>query len=72
MWFAQIATRLGPTREKKMQLEEEIREILFQLVKSITIHKIDPDNSVIEADYERYVKDLASLVNQTRQEADLD
>lgn len=68
MWCVQTATRLEHTRENKMSLENEIRDILFDLGKSIIIHKIDRDNSVIEIDYDKYVAKLALLISQTEQE----
>jgi hypothetical protein len=52
-----------------VQLEDKIREILFHLVQNIIVHKIDQENSVLEIDYERYVKDISSLLEQTGQES---
>ena len=51
-----------------MSLEEEIREILFDLGKTIVVHKIDGNNSIIEIDYDKYVAKLALLISQTEQE----
>lgn len=61
--------RLELTKGNRMSLEDEIRQVLFDLGKSIIIHKIDKDNSVIEIDYEAYVKKLSLLfIHQTETE----
>lgn len=52
-----------------MQLEDQIRDILFELGKNIKLHKVTNENFIFEIDYERYVKDLASLLDQTKQES---
>ena len=66
MWYVQTATKLELTREsKKMYLEDRIREILFEIGKDIKIHKIDNDNSVIEIDYEKYVKLILRAIDST-------
>jgi hypothetical protein len=44
-----------------MDLEVEIKEILFKIGKEIKIHKIDGSNSVIEIDYEKYTVELLKL-----------
>lgn len=41
-----------------MDLEKEIKDILFKIGQEVKIHKIDNDNSIIEVDYERYTADL--------------
>jgi len=70
MLFALIVIKLEHTKESKIvQLEDKIREILFHLVQNIIVHKIDQENSVLEIDYERYVKDISSLLEQTGQES---
>lgn len=69
MWSALTVTRLGPIRENKMQPEDEIKEIIFEIVRNITIHQIDAGNSVIEVDYEHYVDKIVSLLDQTEPEA---
>ena len=48
-----------------MYLEDRIREILFEIGKDIKIHKIDNDNSVIEIDYEKYVKLILGVIDST-------
>lgn len=41
-----------------MDIEIEIKNILFRIGQDIKIHKIDNDNSIIEVDYERYTADI--------------
>ena len=41
-----------------MDLEAEIKNILFEIGQTISIHKIDEQNSVIEIDYEKYTEDI--------------
>ena len=53
-----------------MQLEDKIRDILFELGKNIKLHKITNENFIFEIDYERYVKELSSLLEQTEQGSD--
>jgi hypothetical protein len=68
--FAQTVIKLELIKESKtVQLEDKIREILFHLGQNIIVHKIDQENSVLEIDYERYVKDISSLLEQTGQES---
>ena len=43
-------------------MEEQIKKILFELGTSIKIHKIDNENSVLEIDYDKYVKKLMQLL----------
>ena len=46
-------------------MEDQIRQILFELGTNIKIHKIDSDNSVLEIDYEKYVKKIMQLVESS-------
>lgn len=41
-----------------MDLEEEVKKVLFDIGKTIKIHQIDENNSVIEIDYEHYTTEL--------------
>lgn len=45
-----------------MSLEKEIKNILFQIGKDIIIHKIDPQNSIIEIDYDKYVDQILNTI----------
>lgn len=47
-----------------MDIRKEIEKILFDIGTTITVHKIDNDNSVIEINYEKYVDDFINLFNQ--------
>lgn len=63
MSFVQTATKLELTREsKKMDLENEIREVLFEVGKDLKIHKITNDNFILEIDYEKYVRKIMQLL----------
>ena len=56
-----------PIGQKVMQLENDIRNILFQTGKEIKLHRIDSENMVIDINYEKYVKELIELFDrQTR------
>lgn len=48
-----------------MSLEDQIKEVMFNMVQDIKIHKIDDDNSVIELDYEKYVKLILGVIDST-------
>ena len=48
-----------------MNLEQEIRAILFDIGKEIKLLKIDDDNIVIDIDYERYVDRLRQLLESS-------
>lgn len=45
-----------------MNLEEEIRKILFDIGKDIRLLKIDEENIVIDINYEKYVEKLMQLL----------
>jgi hemerythrin len=44
-----------------MDLEEEINNILFEMVKEIKLHRVDNENTVIEVDYNKYTVHLLRL-----------
>jgi hypothetical protein len=44
-----------------MDLEKEINNILFEMVKEIKLHKVDNENTVIEVDYNEYTIQLLRL-----------
>lgn len=43
-------------------LDDKIRNVLFDIGKDIKIHKIDNDNMVIEIDYDRYVLMIKGII----------
>lgn len=60
------ATRLELIREsKKMTIEDQIREVLFEMGKEIKIHKIDKDNMILEIDYEKPVSKIMQIVESS-------
>jgi|AntAceMinimDraft_11_1070367.scaffolds.fasta_scaffold04532_4 hypothetical protein len=47
---------------KNMDLEDQIRSVLFSIGKEIEIIKIDNENTIISIDYEKYVSELKSIL----------
>lgn len=45
-----------------MNLEDQVREVLFTMGKEIKLHKITNDNFIFEIDYEKYVAQLKSIL----------
>jgi hypothetical protein len=50
-----------------MDLENEIREVLFEIGKELKIHRIDNDNFILEIDYEKYVKSILGAIKSTQE-----
>jgi hypothetical protein len=46
-----------------MDIEKEIKDILFEIGKDIKIHKLIDGNLIVEMDYEKYTNDLINLFN---------
>ena len=62
----QTAIKLEHTREsKKMSLDDEIRNILFDMTQTIKFHKVTNDNVIMEVDYEKYVKLILGVIDST-------
>lgn len=60
-------SRINNVREGVVDsLRNSIKEILFEIGKSIKVHKIDNDNSVIELDYDKYADDIALLLTRQK------
>jgi len=49
-----------------MDLEDQIRSILFSIGKDIEIIRIDNENTIISIDYEKYVAELKSILEGYR------
>jgi hypothetical protein len=47
-----------------MNLENEIKKILFEIGKDIKIHKLVDGNLIVEMDYEKYTAELMALFNK--------
>ena len=45
-------------------LEERLKDILFNIGKEIKIHKMDNDNTIIEIDYDKYTIEIMELFKQ--------
>ena len=48
-----------------MDLEQQIRELLFEMTQTIKFHKVTNDNVIMEVDYEKYVKLILGAINST-------
>jgi hypothetical protein len=44
-----------------MDLQKEIDAVLFEMIKEIKLHKVDNENTLIEADYEKYTIQIMRL-----------
>jgi hypothetical protein len=51
-----------------MDIEKEIKDILFEIGKDIKIHKLIDGNLIVEMDYEKYTNDLINLFNALSRE----
>ena len=47
-----------------MDLEKEIKDILFNIGKEIQIHKLVDGNLIIEIDYDKYTVELMELMKK--------
>jgi hypothetical protein len=47
-----------------MNLETEIKNILFEIGKEIKVHKLIDDNLIIEIDYDKYTIALMELMTK--------
>lgn len=46
-----------------MNLEDDIRDILFEIGKDIKIHKLIDGNLIIDIDYDKYIKEIINKIN---------
>jgi hypothetical protein len=49
-----------------MSLEDDIRNILFEIGKDVKIHKLIDGNLIIDIDYEKYVNKITDLIEEDR------
>lgn len=47
-----------------MNLEDEIKNILFNIGKEITVHKLYDGNIILEIDYDKYTEEIIKLINR--------
>lgn len=47
-----------------MDLEKEIKDILFNIGKEIKVHKLIDGNLIIEIDYDKYAIEIIELFNR--------
>lgn len=47
-----------------MNLENEIKNIIFEIGKEIKVHKIDHDNTILEIDYDKYTVQIMELFKE--------
>lgn len=48
-----------------MKIEEQIRDILFQIGKDVKIHKLIDGNLIIDIDYEKYVQEIIKIIKES-------
>jgi hypothetical protein len=48
-----------------MDLENQIKDILFEMTQTIKFHKVTNDNVIMEVDYEKYVKLILRAIDST-------
>jgi hypothetical protein len=48
-----------------MSLEDQIKDILFDMTTTIKFHKVTNDNVIMEVDYEKYVKLILGVIDST-------
>jgi len=51
-----------------MNLENNIKEILFEIGKEVKIHKLIDENFIIEIDYDKYTVEIMELFKQYLEE----
>lgn len=47
-----------------MDLEKEIKDVLFEIGKNIKIHKLIDGNLIIEIDYDTYTQEIIKIINK--------
>lgn len=47
-----------------MSLEDDVRNILFEIGKDVKIHKLIDGNLIIDIDYEKYVQEIVSVIKK--------
>jgi len=50
--------------QTNMSINEEIKNILFQIGQDIKIHRIDQINMIIEIDYDKYIQQIIELFDR--------
>lgn len=45
-----------------MNLEDQIRSILFKIGQELKVHKLQENSLIVEIDYEKYVKELRQIL----------
>lgn len=51
-----------------MNIESEIKKVLFDIGKDIKIHKIDSENTILEIDYDKYTIQIMEIFTNYLQE----
>lgn len=49
-----------------MNLENDIRSILFEIGKEIKIHKLLDGNLIIDIDYEKYIEKIMEAISKNK------
>ena len=50
--------------KNKMSIKDKIDNILFKIGQEIKIHKINPDNTIIEINYDKYSDEILKLFEE--------
>ena len=45
-----------------MDIEDQIKDILFQIGKEIKVHKLIDGNLILDIDYDKYVKQILDII----------
>jgi hypothetical protein len=48
-----------------MNLEEQLKQVLFNMSKEFKIHRIDSDNMILEIDYDKYVSQIMQILESS-------
>jgi len=51
---------------KKVSLEDEIKEILFNIGKDIKVHKLINGNMILEIDYEKHTQEIINAIKNNK------
>jgi len=55
---------------KMKNLEESIKNILFNIGKEIKVHKLIDGNFILEIDYDKYCNEIIKVFNECLEESD--
>jgi hypothetical protein len=62
-----IRTLYAQIGQKIMSIENDIKEILFEIGKEIKVHRLQDGHLIIEIDYDRYTNQILELFNKYKE-----